>query len=103
MERIMKLKEIYKKDFKGADHVIKIKDLPSNLLPDDEIEIISEEAYFSENNSYDAYTSLIISRRVEETDEEFEERKKISEETKARSKEMRRQQYLKLKEEFEKE
>ena len=94
-------KEIYRQYFPGLLYEIKVSDLPKNALPTDIINIEREEAFYSENDSWDEHTNLIILREREETDEEFEKRiqeeKRFSEELKARRKET----YLKLKKEFE--
>ena len=69
---------------------------------DDMIEVQYVEPYYSENESHDGYYRCQVTRMVEETDEEFEARinmfKKMAEE----SKKKRYENYLKLKEEFEK-
>ena len=39
-----------------------------------EIDIIRDEGYYSENNSWDACTKLIVMREREETDIEYKER-----------------------------
>ena len=89
------------KSFKGKDHDIRYSDLPKDLNENDIIHIHREDSYFSENNSWDAFTDLIIIREREETDEEYTIRKekdnKLNEELKSR----RFETYLKLKKEFE--
>jgi hypothetical protein len=68
---------------------------------DDVINIGWEEPYYSENNSYDGHFYVSISRMVEETDDEYNQR--IAENIKFEE-EMRRkrhEQYIKLKKEFE--
>jgi hypothetical protein len=100
----MKLKiknEIYKKDFKGNHEVIRFSDLPKDIKDDDIIEIIREEAFFSENNSYDAYTSLIIIRETEETDQEYQKRISDNQIRKEELTKRRYENYLILKSEFE--
>jgi len=94
--------QIFAKEFKGIDADIHFSDLPKEILPTDIIDIRREEPYYSENESWDAFTQLIIIREREETDEEYE--KRISKEKKEKDflKEKRYQTYLKLKEEFEK-
>jgi hypothetical protein len=67
----------------------------------DEISLHYEEAYYSENNSWDAHYSGSVIRSRMETEEEFEERQKDVEEQRYQLKERRRANYLKLKEEFE--
>lgn len=95
-------KQIYKKRIgNGAECSVYVKDLPTDLFPDDEINIIRDEGYYSENNSWDAHTVLVINRLVIETDEEYENRKRYEEKHKNFFKEQRYNNYLKLKEEFE--
>lgn len=86
---------------KGSECTVRIKDIPVNLLPDDEINIVRDEGHTSENESWDACTKLIILREREETDKEYEERKRREERDAKWSKERRYENYLKLKEEFE--
>ena len=94
-------KEIYFKMFKGNSVDIRFSDLPKNIQENDIVEIIREDLYVSEINSYDAYTELVVIREAEETDEEYQERinrtKCIGEGIKKRKYEI----YLKLKAEFE--
>ena len=78
-------------------------DLPDNLLPTDMVCFNMEDAYYSENNSYDAYAELIIYRERLETDNEFEARKRYVEEEMTFLKQRRHENYLKLKREFERE
>lgn len=93
-----KIKEkIYSKYFDGNYYEIRFSDLPKNIQENDIIEIVREESYFSENNSYDAYTELVILREREETDEEYQERMSENEKTREQLKQMRYKNYLKLK------
>jgi len=62
-----------------------------------------EDEHWSENNGTNAYYFLTITRKVLETDEEFEHRKKETKHLKEEYKERRYHNYLKLKEEFENE
>jgi hypothetical protein len=94
--------EVYCKHFDGDGYEVRFSDLPKDIQSDDIINIQREESYYSENDSYEAYTKLIVIREREETDEEYENRKKTLDMMKEISKERRYEQYLKLKEEFEK-
>lgn len=79
------------------------KELKDFELQDDDLVVISyEEPYYSENNSYDGHWFIDVQRLREETDEEYEARITANEKYKQELKEKRYQQYLKLKEEFEK-
>ena len=79
------------------------KELKDVELQDDDLVTISyEEAYHSENNSYDGYWFIDVQRQRQETDAEYQERIESNERHKKRLEEQRYQQYLKLKEEFEK-
>lgn len=100
MEKIKKEKQIF---YDTKNTPFKWKDIKNLELEDDDIILFSyEEAYVSENNSYDAHYSGQIIRMIEETDEEFEERKIKIQKEKERLKKLRYESYLKLKEEFEK-
>lgn len=80
------------------------KELKDVELQDDDLVTISyEEAYYSENNSYDGHWFIDVQRQREETDKEYEERMKEIENSRDMLKKMRYKEYLKLKEEFEKE
>jgi hypothetical protein len=94
-------KEIFSKHYDGGWAIIRFKDLPDNLQPDDMIDIRREEAYYSENNSYDAYTELVVIREREETDDEYQRRIDKSKTEEERKRKMRYETYLKLKQEFE--
>jgi hypothetical protein len=93
--------QIYLKDFKGNYADVRFSDLPKDIQDNDIIEIHREDSFFSENESYGAYTELVIFREREETDEEYNKRiergKRHNEEMRNR----RYENYLKLKSEFE--
>jgi hypothetical protein len=76
-----------------------IKDL--DLQDDDQIRAEYVEAFFSENEGWDAHYSVQVSRWREETDAEFEKRMAKVVEDRKELKEKRRQTYLTLKREFE--
>ena len=94
---------IFKKTYDGERRAFKVSDLPADILPTDHISFWVEEAYYSENNSYDASTHLSVTRDRIETDEEFEKRKKFWKDKNEENKKNRYEQYLKLKKEFENE
>jgi hypothetical protein len=94
-------KEIFSKHFNGDYATIRFSNLPKNIQEDDIIEIHREEAFFSENNSYDAYTELVVFRETEETDEEYSKRISNDEKHKEELRKRRYENYLKLKAEFE--
>ncbi len=87
----------------GENQDVYIKDIPSDLLPTDIINIIRDEGFQSENNSWDAYTRLVITREREETDAEYEKRKLKNQEHKEDLKKRRYDDYVSLKTEFFKE
>lgn len=98
----MKVREqIFEKHYDGIRNGIVFSDLPKDLLPTDIIDIQKDEGYFSENNSWDAFTQLTVFREREETEEELNVRRIETEKRLAESKERRREQYEKLKKEFE--
>lgn len=90
MKKIIK-KEIFSRMLDGDCAEVRYSDLPKDIQENDIIEIVRDEGFRSENNSYDAYTELIVIREVEETDEEYMERLKT----------LRYENYLTLKAEFE--
>lgn len=67
---------------------------------EDQIDIGYDEGYVSENNSWDAHHYAVVTRMVEETDEEFERRRKNNERDEKWARERRYENYLKLKKEF---
>jgi hypothetical protein len=93
--------EIYSKYFDGNYYEVRFSDFPKDMQENDIIEIIRENEYFSENNSYDAYTQLVIIREREETNEEYQKRISDNEKSREELKKMRYKNYLKLKAEFE--
>lgn len=101
MKKEIIMAKIFEKEYEGIINGIKISDLPKDLLSTDIIDIEKCEGEYSENNSWDSYSTLIIYREREENDEEFEERKKFWEKKKEESKKLRFESYLKLKKEFE--
>lgn len=102
MKKRLVKKIIFEKYYRGAISGIRFSDLPKDLLEDDIINIEHVEGHYSENNSWGDHANLYVYREREETDEEFEERQRKMEEIFKKSKEERYKQYLKLKEEFEK-
>jgi hypothetical protein len=94
-------KEIFTFQREGNCADIRFGDLPKNMHEDDIIDIRREDSFYSENNSYDAYTELVIIREIEETDEEYQKRISSEERHKNFLKTRRYETYLKLKSEFE--
>jgi len=94
-------KEIYNKYFNDDYHEIRFSDLPKDIQDSDIIDIRRIEAFYSENNSYDAHTELVIIRERLETDNEYQKRTSYDEHKKERMKKMRYESYLRLKAEFE--
>lgn len=97
MDKIKITEQIYHEMFDGEYYKVRFNDLPSNIKPDDIININREPSYHSENNSYDAFTELIIEREREENDEEYQRRIEKGKEWKQK----RYEHYLELKKEFE--
>ena len=93
--------EIFRKHFDGDYYDVRFSDLPKDIQPDDVISINREESFFSENNSWDAYTDLVVGRERLETDEE--ESKRLIKEAKfnVELKQRRYENYLRLKKEFD--
>jgi hypothetical protein len=94
-------KEIFSKTFEGDLAEIRFSDLPKDIEGSDIIDIQRVESYYSENNSYDAYSILLVYRITEETDDEYKKRLLRNEDYKERMKKLRYEEYLKLKKEFE--
>jgi hypothetical protein len=82
---------------------IKFKEIDIDLEPDDEILQDFEDEYHGSDHAHDAHWSMTIFRDRLETDEEFEKRMEELERMRGELKERRRQQYIKLKKEFENE
>ncbi len=101
MQKIIIQEQIFSKDYPSMSHNVNLSDLPTGLLPTDIIDIVRDEGYFSENNSWDSFTKLIVYREREETDEEFSLREIKNEKQLAENKERRRKVYENLKKEFE--
>lgn len=93
--------KFFSKHYDGIRTSIPVSDLPKNILPTDSIDIEKVEGYYSENNSWDDHTILVVYREREETDDEFAKRKIEIEKLKEKSTKQRYEQYLKLKKEFE--
>lgn len=100
MKKMIK-EEIFSKHFNGDLKEIRFSDFPKDIQENDIIDIRREESYFSENNSYDAYTELVVIREREETDQEYQKRISDNEYHKEELKKRRYENYLKLKSEFE--
>jgi hypothetical protein len=92
---------IYTKMYNNEQAEIRFSDLPKDIEENDIIHIHREEAHNSIDNSYDAYTELIVLRERDETDEEYRERMLELEKYREELKKMRYKNYLKLKSEFE--
>jgi hypothetical protein len=100
----MSKKKIKKEIFwKQSDNCFKWKDI-KHIQFEDEDEIVSTyvEPYYSENESNDGHYLIEISRMVEETDEEYEKRMNKQKQNEEFLKQKRYENYLKLKEEFDK-
>lgn len=94
-------KEIFRKHYLGECTGVYFEDIPKDLLPDDFISIVVHKAFYTENNSSDGVTYLIVSRLVEMTPEEVAKEKEHFAKLREESKKQRKEQYLKLKKEFE--
>ena len=89
---------------KHLNEPIQWKDL-KNIEFEDEDVIRAEyvEPYYSENNSWDGHYTLEVIRKVLETDEEYEKRLESNKAYNERNRQLRYENYLKLKKEFENE
>lgn len=80
------------------------KDIKHIQFEDDDIlHIAYDEGYYSENNSWDPHYFVEITRMVEETDEQFNNRLEKLEDNEKWAKKKRYESYLRLKKEFENE
>lgn len=93
--------KIFEKYWEGERTYFKLSDLPEDLQPDDCINFERDEGYYSENNSWDPHTTLSVYREREETEDEKFRRKNLALVEAARRKKARREQYERLKLEFE--
>ena len=91
--------ETYRKHYRGYRPVT-LSDLPEDMKRDDQIEIRHVEPFYSENNSWDERTELVIYRLRDETQEEKDELKSHFAQMSVDAKECRRINYLTLREEF---
>lgn len=81
---------------------IKWSDLKNLKIEDDDIlEVGYDEGNYSENESWDAYHFATVTRMVEETDEQRDERVRMAKWYTEELKKRRYENYLKLKMEFE--
>ena len=93
--------EIFNKRYEGEERDFLFSDLPLDLQPTDIIRYVSDSGYYSENNSWDPFTELLILRPRWETDDEQSERLERSKLFVKNQKEKRRKIYLNLKKEFD--
>ena len=93
--------KIFSKQYDGIRISIPVHDLPKDILPTDSIDIEKVERSYSENESWEDHTILVVYRERQETDDEFTKRKIEFEKLKEQSRKQRYEQYLKLKKEFE--
>lgn len=100
MERKKIEEKIHKIHYDWQNAPLKVCDIPKDLLPDDKIYCVTEEAFYSENNSYDAYTEYTVVRQRDQTDEEYQKDVKFWEKKKEESRNARYKTYLTLKKEF---
>jgi hypothetical protein len=92
-------KEVFRiKEFNTPITWKQLKDF--DFQDDDEVQVSYEEPYYSENNSYDGYFYAVVTRMVEETDEEYKKRKDKEIKFKEDLRERRFKEYIKLKREF---
>lgn len=89
------------KPYKWGDVLKQLEKKKITLQESDEIRIEFVEAYYSEDNSWDAHFSCSVIRPRSETDKEFNERLVRVKRTKEDLKKRRYETYLKLKAEFE--
>lgn len=104
IEKKMIQDTIFQKDYPADTFAVPFSDLPvGEMLPTDLIVLQQDSGYWSENESWDAFSRLVIVREREETDEEYLKRLDRDEKDRENHKRMRYNSYLKLKAEFESE
>lgn len=91
---------IFSKHYRGNPIGFPFSDLPTDLLPDDRIDFEQCDAYYSENNSWDAHAYLKVYRFRDPTEEEKEERRQSFRDLKEGSKRRRYELLIKLQAEF---
>lgn len=101
MERKKVEEKIHKIHYNWEHAPLKVCDIPKDLLPDDKIYCVTEPAFYSENNSYEAYTEYTVVRLRDQTDEEYHKDVEWWEKKKEESRKARYEQYLRLKQEVE--
>jgi hypothetical protein len=97
-------RKLIKKDIihRHKDKPIRWKDIKDIQFEDeDEIKVAYDEGFYSENNSWDPYHYVIVTREILETDEEMVKRVAKESKQKEEMRNRRYEQYLKLKKEFE--
>jgi len=92
---------VFKKRYDGERRHVPFGDLPKDLLDTDNIMIHVNEAFYTENNSSDGSTTLIVYRIRERTTEEKAEQKEFFRKLHEKSKQERFESYQKLKKEFD--
>jgi hypothetical protein len=81
---------------------IRWRDIKDFQFEDDDILHIGyDEGFVSENESWDAHYFAIVTREIEETDEEFKNRMDLNKMQQEIMRKKRYETYLKYKEEFE--
>jgi hypothetical protein len=96
--------EVFKKEYEGELLYINIDEIPAEFLQQGRGYLLAVErdpGYYSDNNSWDPYTELIIYQEREETEAEKQKRLQEWEEHKEEHRKERYETYLNLKAEFE--
>ena len=101
MDRNKIREKVFEKNYRGDSADILFGDLPKNLVDTDIIDIHRDEGYYSENNSWDANSTLEVYRIRDKNPEELEKDKEFWRELSAKSKKKRYETYLELKKEFD--
>ncbi len=93
---------LFKKSYDGERAFISLSDIPTQfLVPENDIMIHVEQGENDSNGWNEGHTTLVISKQREQTEEEKKVFKEHFAKLKAESKQKRREEYLKLKTEFE--
>lgn len=97
----MKKRDILFTKRKQYSNSFRVSELPSNLLPHDIIEVVNDEGFQSENESWDPYSKITIYRERDFTEAELEAYREEIRKNREKHNAERYQKYLRLKKEFE--
>lgn len=93
---------VFEKEYEGELSYVPLKDIPKEFLNDEHyINIKNHLAFYGSDSANDAFTIVEIIKYREQTLEEKASTEFLIKERMKESKKLRKEQYLKLKKEFE--